>query len=183
MDSDGFGRWLALAGNLGVIAGLVLVAVQINQNTQITRAQIANDYFMADMALELAMMGENPAQSWSKAVYAPGTLTTEDAVVLDRYFNYGLVQIHRFREMEEMGLAPEGWEERVGYLRWHLGNEVGRRWWRAVAADYPDEFREQVEKVMAGYDYSYNREMLDALTPDGAKPGESPTEHKPASDD
>jgi hypothetical protein len=52
-----------LGANIGVIAGLILVAVQINQNTAITKAQMANDYYIADMALELAMMGENPAAS------------------------------------------------------------------------------------------------------------------------
>ena len=95
MNSDQIGRWLTLAANVGVIAGLILVAVQINQNTAITKAQIANDYYIADMTLELAMMGENPADSFNKAVYAPDEITTADAVVLDRYFNYGMVQIQR----------------------------------------------------------------------------------------
>ena len=63
MGSEKSGRWLTLGANIGVIAGLILVAVQINQNTAITKAQMANLYYIADMALELAMMGENPAAS------------------------------------------------------------------------------------------------------------------------
>ena len=55
MDMTRINPWLNFAANVGVIAGLVLVAVQINQNTEITKAQIANDYFLADMDLELAM--------------------------------------------------------------------------------------------------------------------------------
>lgn len=165
MDSEKITRWLTLAANVGVIAGLVLVAVQINQNSQITKAQIANDYFLADMTLELAMMGENPAISWHKAVYAPDTLTTEDAVILDRYFNYGLVQIHRLEEMDKMGLAHEGWEERIGYLRWHLGNEIGRRWWEGAKDGYPGEFRTKVDSLLADSEFTDNREMLDALMP------------------
>lgn len=163
MTSDKLGRWLTLAANFGVIAGLILVAVQINQNTQITKAQMANDYFLADMALELAMMGENPAASWNRAVYAPNDLTTEDAVVLDRYFNYGLVQIHRLQEMDRMGMAYDGWQERFDYLSWHLGNEAGRRWWEGVREDYSPEFRERVDGILARGDYSSNRQMLDAL--------------------
>jgi hypothetical protein len=165
MDSEKISRWLTLAANVGVIAGLVLVAIQINQNTQITKAQIANDYFLADMELELAMMGEHPAHSWNKAVYAPNDLTTLDAVILDRYFNYGLVQIHRLQEMDDMGMAHEGWEERVNYLRWHLGNEVGRRWWEQVKHDYSEDFRVKVDEILAGSDYGSNREILDALMP------------------
>jgi len=87
----------------------ILVAFQIKQNTEITRAQVANDWFLADMQLELAMMGENPAESWTKAVYEPDELNQKDTAVLDRYFNYGLVQLQRLQRMNDLG-----------YLTWHL---------------------------------------------------------------
>ena len=60
MLTDTVNRWLTLSANVGVIAGLILVAVQIDQNTQITKAQIVNDYYLADMNLELAMMAMIP---------------------------------------------------------------------------------------------------------------------------
>ena len=172
MKSEKVGRLLTLAGNIGVIAGLVLVAIQIHQNTEITRAQIANDYFLADMSLELAMMGEDPAVALAKAVYEPDVLTRPDAVVLDRYFNYGLVQLHRFQEMEELGMAPENWEKRVGYLRWHLGNEIGRRWWREVKDSYPEDFRQRVDEILESGQYASNRRMIDALLSEAPMPGE-----------
>jgi len=159
-----------LAANLGVIAGLILVAVQINQNTAITKAQIANDYYIADMTLELAMMGENPADSFNKAVYAPDEITTADAVVLDRYFNYGMVQIQRLQKMDELGMAYEGWRERVNYLKWHFGNEVGQRWWNEVKDGYPDEFREYVDSILTEDSITENREMIDALMPAETRP-------------
>ena len=61
MDTNRFNRWLTLSANIGVIAGLIL---------------IANDYYLADMDLELAMMGEDPTRSWTKAVYTPGELNS-----------------------------------------------------------------------------------------------------------
>ncbi|MFC1797628.1 hypothetical protein ACFL1V_11170 [Pseudomonadota bacterium] len=170
MKSDKLGSWLTLAANLGVIAGLILVAVQINQNTAITKAQIANDYFIADMALELAMMGENPVTSFKKAVYAPDEITTEDAAILDRYFNYGMIQIHRLQKMDDLGLAYEGWEDRVRYLRWHLGNEVGHRWWNQIKGGYSDEFRENVDELLTEDTLSQNRDVLDALMPSETHP-------------
>jgi len=103
-----------------------------------------------------------------RAVYAPDDLTSEDAVVLDRYFSYGLVQIQRLQEMDRMGMAHEGWQERLDYLGWHLGNEVGRRWWENVRDEYPADFRQQVDEILAKSNYSSNREMLDALRSPGA---------------
>jgi len=165
MDADNPNRWLTLVANIGVIAGLVLVAAQINQNTQITKAQIANDYFLADMDLELAMMGDDPANSWAKAVYTPDELNTKDAAILDRYFNYGLVQIQRLEEMNELGLAHEDWQNRVNYLNWHLGNEVGRRWWAHVKDGYSADFIQRVDEILARGEHKNNQEMLDALMP------------------
>jgi hypothetical protein len=157
-------RWLTIAANLAVLGGLILVAIQIRQNTAITRAQVANDYFMADMQLELAMMGDNAAASWIKAVYTPDELTPQDAAVVDRYLNYGFVQIQRLERMNELGLADDRWQDRISYLRWHLGNEIGRRWWDHARRFHSAEFGAQVDSVLAqDQAASANRELLDAL--------------------
>ena len=165
MNMTKINPWLNLAANVGVIAGLVLVAVQINQNSEITRAQIANDYFLADMNLELKMMGEDPASSWVKAVYTPDEITEQDAVILDRYFNYGVVQILRLQEMNELGLAPDDWEDRVDYLSWHLGNEVGRRWWAYSKSGWPEDKAKHIDGLLESRNYSSNRNLLDAILP------------------
>lgn len=165
MDMTRINPWLNFAANVGVIAGLVLVAVQINQNTEITKAQIANDYFLADMDLELAMMGEDPANSFVKAVYSPDQVTEYDAVILDRYFNYGVVQILRLQEMHDLGLAPDDWEKRVNYLSWHLGNEVGRRWWNYSKDGWPEEQVERIDTILERTNYSANQNLLDSMLP------------------
>ena len=161
MLTDKVNRWLTLSANTGVIAGLILVAVQINQNTQITKAQIVNDYYLADMNLELAMMGDEPAVSWTKAVYTPNELNHVDAAVLDRYFNYGMVQINRLQKMHEMGLADDDWEDRIYYLSWHLGNEVGRRWWENYKEGRSDDFVHKVDEILASRGHKGNQDLLD----------------------
>jgi hypothetical protein len=117
------------------------------------------------MQLELAMMGDNPANSWTKAIYTPNDLTNEDAAVVDRYFNYGLVQIQRLQEMHELGLADEDRENRIGYLGWHLGNEGGRRWWAYSKEGFSDDFVRTVDEILAGAEHRDNQDLLDALMP------------------
>lgn len=170
MNWDRVSRWSTAVSNLAVVAGLVLVAVQIQQNTALTQAQLMNDYFLADMQLELAMMGEDPAASFTKAVFHPEDLTEYDAAVLDRYFNYGLVQLRRMREMDQMGLAGEGWQDGIGYLRWHLGNEAGRRWWLQIRGGEPgDAFTAAMDSVLAESDWTSNRALVESiLLPDSA---------------
>jgi len=120
-----------------------------------------NGYYIADMQLEMKMMGENPAQSWTKAVYAPDDLTEVDRAVLDRYFNFGIIQISRLMKMREFGLSEDDLSQRIGYLDWQFGNEVGRRWWNdglgfcnePVLAACRD-FVAQVNSVLANGDNS-----------------------------
>ena len=43
LDSDHLNRWLTLAANMGVLIGIVLLLVELNQNREMMRAQIRND--------------------------------------------------------------------------------------------------------------------------------------------
>ena len=164
MITDKLNRWFTMLVNLSVLAGIVLVAIQIQQNTDITKAQMANEYYLLDAQLELTMMGESPALSLEKAIYFPDELNQEDGVILDRYFNFGILQLQRIRKMIELGVADEElYQERAGYLIWHLGNEAGRRWWNQYALGEPNELSRDIEAVLADSNFQINKEVLDAL--------------------
>ena len=164
MITDKLNRWFTMLVNLSVLAGIFLVAIQIQQNTDITKAQMANEYYLLDAQLELTMMGESPALSLEKAIYFPYELNQEDAVILDRYFNFGILQLQRIRKMIELGVADEElYQERARYLIWHLGNEAGRRWWNQYALGEPNELSRDIETVLAGSNFQINKEVLDAL--------------------
>jgi hypothetical protein len=106
MDSDKINRWLTLGANIGVLSGLILVALQINQNSEIAKAQLANDYYLAD-----------------------------EELVLDR----------------------------VGYLRWHLGNSVGEKWWATSKRFYSKEFADLIDDALARDDFGSNRRKIDSM--------------------
>jgi hypothetical protein len=164
MITDKLNHWFTKLVNLSVLAGIVLVAIQIQQNTDITKAQMANEYYLLDAQLDLTMMGESPALSLEKAIYFPDELNQEDAVILDRYFNFGILQLQRIRKMIELGVADEElYQERAGYLIWHLGNEAGRRWWNQYALGEPNELSRDIETVLAGGNFQINKEVLDAM--------------------
>ena len=46
MNSDRIARWLSLAANLGVLAGIFLLIVELDQNREMMRAQIRHDMAM-----------------------------------------------------------------------------------------------------------------------------------------
>ena len=52
MDEDKVNKWLTLGANIGVLIGIIFLAVEIRQNTEMTRAQITQS--RADAAIALA---------------------------------------------------------------------------------------------------------------------------------
>ncbi len=48
MESSKIGYWLQVGANIGILAGLILVGFQINQNTKISHADLtARSYELA----------------------------------------------------------------------------------------------------------------------------------------
>jgi len=165
MDSGKVSNWLQIGANVGILLGLLLVAIQIRQATDIAKAQIENDFYLADLHLELAMMGEQPQESWAKAVYAPEEMTEEDAAVVDRYLNYNIIQLNRMARMRELGLSTNPYL--IDIMEWHLGNEVARRWWEFykkqegwIAAVMRVEIDETLERASSK---NLNRDLLNAM--------------------
>ena len=96
MKLEKISHWLTIAGNLGLLAGIALVGVQIDQNSQIARVQLSVARWSDDLNLYLAMMGENPAASVAKAIENHTELSIEDMQVLEAYQLYwGLANLRR----------------------------------------------------------------------------------------
>ena len=62
-------RWLSLAANVGVLVGLILVIVQINQSTQLARSAYRSEGNVVFNQIWADMMGAGltPCQSRSSA--------------------------------------------------------------------------------------------------------------------
>ena len=59
MDSDRLNRWLTLAANIGVVAGIVLLVYELNQNREMMRAQVRNE--ISDRLVDIQMtVASNP---------------------------------------------------------------------------------------------------------------------------
>lgn len=59
MDSDRLNRWLTLGANLGVLVGIILLIVELNQNRDLMRAQTRNEIARATQDL-LASWATSP---------------------------------------------------------------------------------------------------------------------------
>ena len=93
MDTGKLDRWLGLSGNLAVLIGLILVAYQINHETELRKIQLFSDATTAINEFNLAMLGDNPTQVVAKSIEDPDSLTIAELQVMDAYLTTALYEI------------------------------------------------------------------------------------------
>ena len=94
MESNKIGSWLQLIANFGLLVGIVLVGIQINQSNAIAAASAGSGYFQQYQDYLVAGMGENPAVVRAKAIFEPENLTAEDIQVLisETYWRISMIE-------------------------------------------------------------------------------------------
>jgi len=66
LNTNRLNRWLTLLANLGVLAGIILLLVELNQNQEIARAQIRNEVYQG-LTDSLAILDRDTAEVIGKA--------------------------------------------------------------------------------------------------------------------
>ncbi|MCZ6657521.1 MAG: hypothetical protein O7C67_09510 [Gammaproteobacteria bacterium] len=143
MESSKLLNWLQFSGMVGILVGLVLVGVQINQTTELTRLQIENEWRINNWERQFVMMGESPAEVVAKAIDQPNSFTTSELLILENYLNHYLEYWATVKQFADDGLVPESrWRDHFDYdvgptgfseMTYYFGNPVAQAWWDAVA--------------------------------------------------
>ena len=104
MNTDRLGRWLAVITNFGVLIGIILLLVELNQTQEIARAQIRNEIYQG--LIPVTLVGRDYAQVIVKA-NAGENLDAVEATMLSGFSE----QIHRYWEnanyQYQMGMYDE----------------------------------------------------------------------------
>ncbi len=150
MNSSGLNNWLQIGANIGLLAGIALVAVQINQNTKLVRIQLLNEESRTLIEGEHSMLGENPAVVIEKSVVDPQNLSVGEMRVMEAVHWRVFQQIqHLYDERELYG---EKWKRLVEQeAAWALGTPFGRAWWEENRNE--DEVSEYVDEVIAEVEF------------------------------
>ena len=127
-----FSHWLQISANLAIIIGLILVGLQMQQNTDLLRLQLLKDEAASYTNGELAVIGEDYGRIWEKAVLNPGELTLGEMRIEDAFlYGHGLSRWISTYNLAERGLVTkEQWQMEVKRdARSMLGHPFGRAWW------------------------------------------------------
>ncbi len=143
---DRASTWLSLVASLAILVGLVLVAIELNQNTKHLRLQLLDQITARQNENNRALLGENPTAAIEKSVREPENLTYAELLIVDAHLiNVVSGWEDRFF-LHEAGLVEASdWERKIeGEVNWFFGNRFAKTWWRESA-------REFVEPEVARY--------------------------------
>jgi hypothetical protein len=104
MQLEKASHWLTIIGNFGLLVGVVLVVLQINQNSDLTREQLEHSIWTDSLNYHLTMMGDNPAAAVAEAIENPAALSLEDSRVVDAYLLYWALLESRNILLQQRGM-------------------------------------------------------------------------------
>ena len=139
--------------NVGLVAGMALVAYEINQNSKLARMALVNEGNVANNQFWANLMGETPADVIAMAVECPEAMTFSDYMAMDAYLFTGINILYRNFELTQEGIfTTEDWQEPVvGYAGWYLGDPFGRAWWDEEGRYFfADDFVNHVDQQLEG---------------------------------
>jgi hypothetical protein len=172
MESSKVGYWLQVGANVGILAGLVLVGIQINQNTEMVRLQMLDAESQRVTGGEYVLVGEKGAAAWAKAILEPANLTFEEQRIVEALIWPAFENWEHAYRMHQQGLLGEEWIDRVSSeTAYWLDHVYGRAWWEnfkamSVENEIPSELRELIDQLLSDSDnfhVVYHREIMDRV--------------------
>ncbi len=153
MDEDRVNKWLTLGANIGVLIGIIFLAVEIRQNTEMTRAQITQS--RADAAIALA--SEYINSDYLPDVYAKFAhgeeLTFQEASRYRVYLRAALRNHQNNYLQYRQGFLGEYIpRSTANAIRGIASTPRGREYWARNKTNYSDEFVEFVDQALSEAD-------------------------------
>jgi hypothetical protein len=169
MKVETVNKWLSVCANFGLIAGLLLVAMQLRQNADLMRVQLLSDGITTDQDIESAMFGDDGSIAWAKSIEDPSDLTSAEIKVMDGYLITQVYSWQRLRLLEEEGLLPAGSTEsaiKTGQ-EFYFGNRFAKVWWKHESQNHSDsEFVRMIDESLDELDDQRNLRWLNQMHKD-----------------
>lgn len=153
---------LTLCANLGVLAGLVVLIVELEQNTDHLRLQLLDQINARQSAHNTIFLSENPGTVIEKALLEPESLSFTEFQIMDAYLMNALNGWEDRFFLYQAGLVGEAdWKSKIDEeAAWYLGSAFGKTWWQGTAREYFEpEFSRHVDAAVArlrdGDSYAY----------------------------
>ena len=168
MNNSKLSNWLQIAANVGIVVGLLLVGVQLKQNSDLLKTQMLYDESRRAVDLETQVVGENGAEVWAKSISDAKNMSLPEQRIMEALLWSFSEQLRSTRLLAELGLLEdEEWRLRVrSETAFYLANDYGKAWWINYStgnAALPDDLIAEVNLRLSQVDENFTAGYAKAI--------------------
>ena len=168
MNYGKLSNWLQISANIGIVVGLLLVGVQLKQNSDLLKTQLLFEESYRAIELETKVVGENAAEVWAKSISDAKTMSLAEQRIMEAILWSFTEQLRAMRMLADLGLLEdEEWRARVNSdAAFYLANEYGVAWWTnfsLVSSSLPDDLKAAVNARLSAVDNEFTLDYAKAV--------------------
>ena len=151
MNIERLASWLQISANIGILGGLILVGIQLQQNGEILQAQMMSAESRSVIDQELQIIGEDGAKAWVSAMSDPSNVSPEHHRIMEAIYWTAIESWRHTEELGNLGLADVDPLFRVtDEAAWYFGSTYGRAWWnmRRDGTVLSDELKKIIDEAI-----------------------------------
>ncbi len=149
MNAEKLNSWLGVLANIGVLVGIVFLAFEIRQSTEVAISSAELD--VSNMQTELHFrLAENPDLA---RLFAVGRQNPEQLTDVEiEQFKFLVAGMFLFMEgaykQYRRGFLPEdGWAPYEGLIQFYMDQPLSRRWWFNRSTVFSPDFEMAVAEI------------------------------------
>ena len=164
VKTDLLNQWLSIVTNFGVIAGFVLVALQLQQNTEALRIQASAITASAAISAESAFMGDTVAEAYAIALRAPEDLTDAQILQASGYLSTYIVGPMAAYKQYSTGITTQNeWNRTRQSTAMSLNGRFAQAWWSATKPFFSPGFATEIDNELAQLPLGSGSEYIDHI--------------------
>jgi len=146
---------LQVAANIGIVLGLVLVGIQLKQNSDLVKIQLLYEESNRAIELETKVVGEHAADVWAKSLEDPENLTLGEIRIMEALLWSFVEQLRGTHKLAELGLISDSdWRARVdSEVTFYLSDRYSLAWWDNFGqpgGSLPQDLIDAINATIAG---------------------------------
>lgn len=147
MNWERTGQVLQIVSNVGVVIGLVLVALQMSQTTEAVRASRLDAWNMGAADTELTLMGDHGATAIATAMTRPSDLTEEQFLQLVWYQDSLIARTLAAWQAHRAGqISADDWAYIKTGFPIQFGFPAARELWKSFKFGLPNELVTELDE-------------------------------------
>ena len=166
MKKFDLGQTVSLLANAGILVGLVLVAIELNQNTKQLALELKWQVNERMIQNNRDLLGENPTPIFVKSVLNPEEITYEEFQVASALlFNFLGVWEDRYFLYKAGLVTGDEWKKFIDDdISFTLGYRFAQEWWQETKHVFEPELVQYVDEKLPDVESDANYQWwLDTL--------------------